>query len=112
MAVIGVTDATYREWAERGRFVTLDGSEVTDARTLAGQVGLAKAAHEYGLRRVISFHSRVKRAREFSVVHPRGRGLDARPASAPEGELWSGYVSGEMSRGLSTGPTRAAPGAR
>ena len=57
VAVIGVTDATYREWAERGRFVTLDGTKVTDARTLAGQVGLAKAVHEYGLRRVISFHS-------------------------------------------------------
>ena len=66
VAVIGVTDATYREWAERGRFVSLDGSKVTDARTLAGQIGLAKAAHEYGLRRVISFHSRVKRARDFS----------------------------------------------
>ena len=43
VAVVGVDDATYRDWAQRGRFVTTDGTEVTDARTLAGQIGLAKA---------------------------------------------------------------------
>jgi predicted helicase len=36
VAVVGVDDATYREWAERGRFVTIDGNKVTDARTVAG----------------------------------------------------------------------------
>jgi hypothetical protein len=59
VAVIGVTDATYLEWSERGRFVAVDGRKVTDARTLAGQIGVTKAANEYGLRRLISFHSRA-----------------------------------------------------
>ncbi len=36
VVVVGVDDATYRDWAQRGRFVTIDGTEVTDARTLAG----------------------------------------------------------------------------
>ncbi len=38
VAVIGVDDATYREWAKRGRLVTLDGTAVTDARRIAGQI--------------------------------------------------------------------------
>jgi len=41
VVVVGVDDATYRDWAPRGRFVTLDGTEVTP--TLTGQIGLAKA---------------------------------------------------------------------
>ncbi len=42
VVVVGVDDATYRDWAQRGRFVTIDGTKVTDARALAGQIGLAQ----------------------------------------------------------------------
>ena len=77
VAVVGVDDATYLEWAERGRFVTLDGKKVTDARTLAGQIGLAKAMRRYDLHRTISFHSRVSAAREFATSMPEGHRLDA-----------------------------------
>ena len=41
--VIGADDATYREYAEQGRFVTRDGRKLLDARSLAAQIGLAKA---------------------------------------------------------------------
>ena len=71
VVVVGVDDATYRDWAEQGRFVTIDGKKVTDARTLAGQIGLAKAMSRYDLHRTITFHSRVKRAREFAHSLPR-----------------------------------------
>jgi superfamily II DNA or RNA helicase len=98
VAIIGVDDATYREWAERGAFVTLDGVKVTDANTLAGQIGLAKAMRKYDLRRVISFHSRVKRAREFAASVPDV--VEWMPArQRPKGELWSRYASGEMPAG-------------
>lgn len=63
VAVVGVDDATYREWAENGTLVSRDGKQIDNAATLAGQIGLAKAMRKYDLRRVISFHSRVKRAR-------------------------------------------------
>lgn len=66
VVVVGVDDGTYLEWAERGHFVTTDGTTVTDARTLAGQIGLAKAMRRYDLRRTISFHSRVSAARQFA----------------------------------------------
>jgi superfamily II DNA or RNA helicase len=98
VAVVGVDDATFKEWAERGALVTLDGVEITDARTLAGQIGLAKAMRKYDLRRTISFHSRVARAREFADSIPTV--IDWMPSrQRPKGTLWTGHASGAMSAG-------------
>ncbi|MDV3136820.1 Helicase associated domain protein, partial [Mycobacterium sp. 29Ha] len=98
VVVVGVDDDTYRQWAERGVFVTRDGKTVTDARTLAGQIGLAKAMRKYDLHRVISFHSRVSRARKFSAEMPEV--IDWMPArQRPKGTLWSRFASGEMPAG-------------
>jgi len=64
----------YREYAEKGRFVTVERQDAdvleTDARTLASQLIVAKAMKEYGLKRVISFHSRKKGAQEFVDSFP------------------------------------------
>jgi superfamily II DNA or RNA helicase len=101
VAVVGVDDATYRDWAERGRFVTTNGTEVTDARTLAGQIGLAKAMRGYDLQRTITFHSRVKRAQGFAYSLPKV--IAWMPADQrPTGQLWSDYASGEMPAGQRT----------
>ena len=98
VAIVGVDDATYGEWAEKGTLVTLDGKKITDARTLAGQIGLAKAMRKYDLHRTISFHSRVNRAREFAASMPDV--IAWMPArQRPKGELWSSHASGEMSAG-------------
>jgi superfamily II DNA or RNA helicase len=98
VAIIGVDDATYRDWAERGTLVTLDGKKLTDARSLAGQIGLAKAMKKFDLHRVISFHSRVKAAKEFATSMPAV--LDWMPTrQRPKGTLWSDHASGEMSAG-------------
>jgi superfamily II DNA or RNA helicase len=98
LVVVGVDDATYRDWAQRGRFVTIDGTEVTDARTLAGQIGLAKAMRRYDLRRTITFHSRVRRAEEFAASLPEV--IAWMPAhQRPTGHLWSDYASGELPAG-------------
>jgi superfamily II DNA or RNA helicase len=96
--VVGVDDETYRVWAERGEFVTRDGEKITDARTLAGEIALAKAMRKYDLHRVISFHSRVKAARGFSRDVPDV--IAWMPARArPLGAIWSEHVSGAMSSG-------------
>lgn len=98
VVIVGVDDATYLDWAERGRFVTTDGTTVTDARTLAGQIGLAKAMRRYDLTRTISFHSRVSKAREFARSMPEV--IDWMPArQRPTGRLWADYASGEMPAG-------------
>jgi hypothetical protein len=98
VAVIGVDDATYREWAERGTFVTLDGKTPVSARTLAGQIGLAKAMRKYDLRRTISFHSYVIRAREFAASMEKVIAWMP-PRQRPTGNLWARYASGDMDAG-------------
>ena len=98
IAVIGVDDVTYREWAERGRFVTMEGTTITDARTLAAQIGLAKAIRQYELRRTISFHSRVASARAFASSLPDVIAWMP-PEQGPVGTVWATHVSGDMSTG-------------
>ena len=98
VVVVGVDDATYRSWAQQGRFVTIDGTKVTDARTLAGQIGLAKAMRRCDLHRTITFHSRVKHAQQFAHSLPEVTAwMPAR--QRPKGQLWSEYASGEMPAG-------------
>ena len=93
VVVVGVDDETYRAYAERGEFVTTDGKTITDARTLAGQIALAKTIRKYDLHRVISFHGRVKAAREFSAEMPEVIAWMP-PQARPGGALWSEHVPG------------------
>ena len=98
VAIIGIDDATYREWAHNGLFVTTDGTEVTDARTLAAQIGLAKAIRMFDLRRTITFHSRVTAAHRFATELPSV--IDWMPENErPAGTLGADYISGKMSAG-------------
>lgn len=59
-----IDDETYREYAEKGRFVTFENYE-TDGRTLATQLLTAKAIKDLDLKKVISFHNRTKSAKDF-----------------------------------------------
>ncbi len=98
VVVVGVTDQTYKDFAETGRLITLDGDEITDARTLASHIALAKTMRKYDLRRTITFHGRIKTAKSFSNDIPTI--IDWMPKSSrPSGELWSQNVSGEMTSG-------------
>jgi superfamily II DNA or RNA helicase len=95
VAIIGVDNATYRDWAEKAWFITIDGKEVTDAREVAGQIGLAKAMRRFDLRRVITFHRLRKRAKEFAASLPEV--IDWMPRrQRPNGKLWTAYVDGTM----------------
>ena len=53
-----------------------------------GQIGLAKAMRKYDLRRVITFHSRVRPPREFSAELPDVIAWMP-PRQRPSGQLWS-----------------------
>jgi superfamily II DNA or RNA helicase len=98
VVIIAVDNATYQEYAEKETFVTFDGQTVTDARTLASQIALAKGMRKYNLQRIISFHGRIKRAKEFSKQLPEVvRWMPEE--SRPTGKIWSEHVSGEMSSG-------------
>jgi superfamily II DNA or RNA helicase len=99
VVVIGVTNAEAKAWVADAKLVrTKDGLE-TDARTLAAQIGLAKAVKKYDLTRMITFHRSIRRASRF-VDGDRRDSLPAvmakmRPANRPSGSLWARHVSGE-----------------
>ena len=95
VVVIGVDNPTIAAWIENRELVkTKSGLEI-DAESLAAQIGLLKAYKDYDLRRVISFHSRVSRAEQFSrdvldVLDWIGE------ENKPSGTMLTDFVSGEM----------------
>ena len=54
------------EWIKNRELVETDSGYSTNAESLAAQIGLIKTIKKYDLKRMISFHSRVKRAESFS----------------------------------------------
>ena len=93
--IVGVDNERTKEWIENRRLVATGTGLATDARSLAGQIGLLKAIKEWNLRRLISFHGRVKRAKEFSEdIIQVAAWLDEE--HRPSSNLWAEHVSGEM----------------
>ncbi len=102
VVIIGVDEPMISKWIENRELVRTDDGETTDAKTLASQIGLIKAIKDYDLKRMISFHSRVKSAEWFAEdLH---NAMDfVSDEHRPEGEIYTDFVSGKMSsydRGL------------
>ena len=98
VVIVCVDDAMCRQYAETGRLVTREDGPVTDARTLASHIALAKTMKRFNLRRVLSFHGRVKRAREFAREFPAVARW-ARIQISAKGKLWTQCITGEMDAG-------------
>ena len=95
VVIIGVDDPTISAWIENRELLKADSDIEMDAESLAAQVGLLKAIKDYDLHRLISFHSRVNRAEDFSQdIHKVLGWIDEK--HKPSGELKSDFVSGEM----------------
>ena len=98
VVIVGVDEPMVKQWIDDYEIVATNPDEHTDARTLAAKIGLIKAIKDYDLKRVISFHSRVKGAKSFS--EELGDVVDLiDPIHRPEGLFLADYVSGEMSAG-------------
>jgi superfamily II DNA or RNA helicase len=98
VVVVGVDDAMCAAQVERAALVRGEGLGVTDARSLAGEIGLAKAIREYDLRRLVSFHNRVSAARVFAERLPDTVAWMPEE-DRPTGTLWAEHVSGAMPAG-------------
>ena len=103
VVVIGVTDREAKAWAEQARLVrTADGLS-TDARTLAAQIGVAKAMKKYDLRKLITFHSSVAKAARFVDSSQRDSLPGVIPhltrSARPSGKLWTKHISGHTPAG-------------
>jgi hypothetical protein len=97
VVVVGANDATFESYFETGRLMVDEHGRVIDARTVVSAIALMRAIAKYDLRRVLTFHGRVKRARDFADVLRR---IDALLSPEHRGSrLWTGHVSGEMPSG-------------
>jgi superfamily II DNA or RNA helicase len=98
VVVVGVDEPMVREWIAEGEIVSYGDENHADARTLAAKIAVLKAIKDYDLNRVISFHTNIKRAKEFAsdvfdvadIIEPEQR---------PKGNIWSKHVDGTMSAG-------------
>ncbi len=118
VVIIGVDDPTIAQWIANRELVSLSlprplgegGGEgafhnqkgqpssprETDSESLAAQIGLLKAIKDYDLKRIISFHSRVKRAEDFTT-DMQNTMLWISDEHRPSGTLRTDFVSGNMS---------------
>ncbi len=64
VVIVGISSAEVSELVDK-RALVKAGAIETDSESLALHVALAKAMRKWNLRRVISFHSRVSKARKF-----------------------------------------------
>jgi superfamily II DNA or RNA helicase/DNA-binding TFAR19-related protein (PDSD5 family) len=98
VVIVGVDEPMVKQWIDEQEIVTINPNQQTDARTLAAKIGLIMAIKDYDLKRVISFHSRIKGAKEFSEEL-----LDVvdliDPIHKPKGVFLADYVSGKMKAG-------------
>ncbi|MGO8821936.1 MAG: Helicase associated domain protein [Desulfomonilaceae bacterium] len=96
--VVAVTVALYKDYAENRTLLRFDNKRMLDANRLASHLALIKTAKEHNLRKVITFHSRIKSAKEFSIELPivaNWMRVDDQQQTA----IWSKHVSGEMPSG-------------
>ena len=96
VVIIGVDDPTIAQWIARRELVSIGTGIETDSESLAAQIGLLKAIKDYDLKRIISFHSRVKRAEAFTTdMQNTLQWISGE--HRPSGTLRTDFVSGNMS---------------
>ena len=95
VVVVGVDDQMAETWIRnRELLITSTGYE-NDAESIGTQVGLLKGMKDYDLKRVISFHSKVKRAEQFSKELNAAAVWISSSGNQVE-RVKSDFVSGEM----------------
>ena len=99
--IIGIDDPTVHSQIVNREFVSIRNEVDTDTESLANHIALSKAMAnpEYRLKRVITFHGRVKGAKKFSEIHQDI--LDWLPIDSKSSQsLTIGHVAGTMSSEL------------
>jgi len=95
VVIIGVDDQRISEWIERHELVSVNDKIVTDAQSLASLIGIIKVIKDHNLKRIISFHNRIKNAEDFKFAMEEVLQWIT-PKNRPEGNLWCEYIEGKM----------------
>ena len=98
VVVVGVDEPMVRDWIADGEIISTGKDHTTDARTLAAKIAVLKAIKDYDLKRVISFHGSIPRAKDFAQeVEQVSEIIEVE--QRPSGKIWSEHVDGTMSAG-------------
>ena len=98
VVVVGVSEPMVKEWITEGEIVSTGEGFITDARTIASQIAVLKSIKDFQLRRLISFHNRIKQASDFANRVDETSAL-IRTEKRPNGKIWSSHVDGTMTAG-------------
>ena len=98
VVVVGVSEPMVKEWITEGEMVSTGEGFITDARTIASQIAVLKSIKDFQLRRLISFHNRIKQASDFANRVDETSAL-IRTKKRPNGKIWSSHVDGTMTAG-------------
>lgn len=66
IAVIGVDEPSIKKWIDGEELISTNSADTFDAKSLAVQLSFLKAIKDYNLKRVITFHNRVDKAKNFA----------------------------------------------
>jgi predicted helicase len=88
-----MTRGEYRNLVKGRRLVSIDGN-VVDARDLAIELGLIKAMKHFALRKVVTFHTTIKKATDFSLALSGAWRL--LPSRQRPLSLYCSHISGSM----------------
>ena len=95
VVILGFKDVNYLKMFNKRNLINLTNGLKTDVGTLASHLSVIKSIKKYNLRKIISFHSRVKSAKDFADKLPKVVQWMSTD-SQPDGELITNYVSGVM----------------
>ena len=98
VVVVGLNEPMVNEWISDREIFIDKGGQKTDAKSLASKIAILKSIKDYNLKRLISFHNTVNKAKGFSLEVEEVNGL-IDEKDRPEGQIWARHVDGTMVAG-------------
>ena len=75
VVVVGLNEPMVNEWISDREIFIDKGGQKTDAKSLASKIAILKSIKDYNLKRLISFHNTVNKAKGFSLEVEEVNGL-------------------------------------
>ncbi len=95
VVVIGVDDEIIKQKIINKDLVKVDDKTILDAETIAAQFALTKAIKKYDLKKIITFHGRIKSAKDFSNSFSEVISY-INNSDLPLGTIKCDHISGQM----------------
>ena len=95
VVVVGIDDPQILKIITNRKLLTSDGENVFDSESLASKIALIKSLKDYDLKRVITFHGRVKGASDFAKGLRKISEI-VPDQDKPKGPIFCEYVEGKM----------------